>query len=59
GLIAGFLMIITVVFCFDISFVFPLFQEIIMNSLGHLLMHAVAILGALITVIVLWSPMKS
>ncbi|MFX0152430.1 MAG: hypothetical protein ACFFAJ_16705 [Candidatus Hodarchaeota archaeon] len=59
GLIAGFLMIITVVFCFDISFVFPLFQEIIKNSFGHLLTHAVALLGALITVIVLWSPMKS
>ncbi|MHA2295831.1 MAG: hypothetical protein ACXADA_07410 [Candidatus Hodarchaeales archaeon] len=58
GLIVGFLMIISVIFSFDISFVFPLFQQLIISPLAHLLVHLVALLGGLITVFVLWSPLK-
>ncbi|MFX0183080.1 MAG: hypothetical protein ACFE95_08370 [Candidatus Hodarchaeota archaeon] len=59
GLISGFLMINAVVFCLDISFIVPLFQQIIMNNLTHVLVHVIALVGGLITVVVLWSPMKS
>jgi hypothetical protein len=59
GILLGFVLINVVVFFFDISFVFPLFREIIGQPVLHFLTHSIALLGGLLTVGILWSPLSS
>lgn len=59
GITVGFILINLVVFFFDISFAFAPFGAIIAEPIFHFLIHSVALLGALLTIIVLWSPMSS
>jgi hypothetical protein len=59
GITLGFVLINLVVFLFDISFVFPLFREIIAQPVLHFLAHSIALLGGILTIAVLWSPMSS
>jgi hypothetical protein len=59
GITTGFFLINLVVFFFDISFVFPLFRDIIKAPLYHFLVHLIAVIGGFLTVGVLWTPMRS
>jgi hypothetical protein len=58
GITVGFILINLVVFFFDISFAFSLFGEMIAQPILHFLIHSVALLGGIITIGVLWSPMS-
>lgn len=59
GITLGFVLINFVVFLFDTSFVFPLFLEVIAQPVLHFLTHSIALLGAIMTIAVLWTPMSS
>ncbi|MFW9906051.1 MAG: hypothetical protein ACFFFH_17140 [Candidatus Thorarchaeota archaeon] len=59
GIITGFILINAVVFFFDIAFVFPLFAQIMAVPILHFLVHLIALLGGILTIAVLWSPMSS
>jgi hypothetical protein len=59
GITVGFILINLVVFFFDISFAFSQFGAIIGQPIFHFLIHSIALLGALLNIIVLWSPMSS
>lgn len=59
GITIGFILINLVVFLFDIAFVFPLFLEIIAQPVLHFLVHSIALVGGIVTIAVLWSPMSS
>lgn len=59
GILVGFILINLVVFFFDIAFTFPLFAQIIAEPILHFLIHLLALLGGLLTIGVLWSPMSS
>ncbi|MFX0123088.1 MAG: hypothetical protein ACFFAE_05580 [Candidatus Hodarchaeota archaeon] len=58
GITVGFILINLVMFFFDISFVFPLFGEMIAQPVLHFLIHSIALIGGILTIIVLWSPMS-
>jgi hypothetical protein len=59
GILVGFILINVVVFFFDIAFAYPLFAQIIAEPFFHLLAHTIALLGGLLTIGVLWTPMSS
>ncbi|UCG00351.1 MAG: hypothetical protein JSW11_11950 [Candidatus Heimdallarchaeota archaeon] len=59
GITVGFILINLVVFFFDISFAFAPFSAVIAQPILHFLIHLIALLGVIITITVLWSPMSS
>jgi hypothetical protein len=59
GITIGFFLINLIVFSFDISFVFPLFRDIIAIPFFHFCVHLIALVGGFITVVVLWTPIQS
>ncbi|MHA2226462.1 MAG: hypothetical protein ACXAC8_14730 [Candidatus Hodarchaeales archaeon] len=59
GITVGSILINLVAFFFDVSFAFPLFREIIAQPIFHFLVHLIALIGGIITIAVLWSPISS